>query len=109
MWVSACSNSDGSLKRYPMLASKSAVLRRRRFFSPDAVFAAPDASRLAFVAGLVWLGAEACSTGASLISLGARPEPCSATIGFAGAPAAASMDASEEARLPVRLGLIVRS
>jgi hypothetical protein len=43
-----------------------------------------------------------------LASLGAGPDAV-ATIGSVGAPTAASLGASVEARLPVRLRLIVRS
>src|SRR5262245_44855631 len=98
-----------------MLASKSAVLLRRRFFSPGVGLLAACPPFPAFPAGLVSLAGFAVfatggSLGADFVSLEAglalRP---AATIGWAGAPAAASRSASVEARLPVRLRLIVRS
>jgi hypothetical protein len=124
-----------------MLASKSAVLRRRPLFWPDASLLSRDAGLVALAdllslgaglsagfvsfgasfvslgadfvplgAAFVPLGAGFVALGAGFVPLGAGLESCSATaIGLVGAPTAASLGASVEARLPVRLRLIVRS
>jgi hypothetical protein len=114
-----------------MLASKSTVLRRRPFFGLDAGLLSRGTSLVALAAdplspgaglssvragfvrlgaGLLSLGAGLLSLGTGLLSLGAGLEPRSTTaIGVAGSPAAAASGASVEARLPVRLRLIVRS